>query len=449
MDGADHLERERLGERVRVARQQDLERVGQGIHAGRGRRRGRQADGQRRVQHRPAWQHGRMPDVVLAPRGLVGDDAVGVGLGAGPGGRRDRDDGRTREQVVAVVAERQDLPAVRGVERHDLGGIHRRAATDRDDDGLVEPERRQRRPSHGRPSLVPGFGSIPSNTRVATSRAASGLHDVVDDAGSHDPRIRHDERPGRTHLADERRAGPRPTRHRSARGPAGAARAADRRKAIAQDTASTTSRPVSRRTVSQRRQPDGVEPALGRGAIRVVEDPDLVEVAGVGVLDGRGRRPALAAERRTRRAVGGRSAGSRASASARPRRVRRRPGRGRARTGRGRTGRSRAGARPVAISSAMPSPPAGIALKPHVPQPVVMRKPSTPVAPMIGLKSAEMSQMPAHGRRIRICAQERQQPRDLVRVRAGGRRTTTAASTTAALSNSAPMSIWPRSVCDT
>ena len=46
--------------------------------------------------------------------------------------------------------------------------------------------------------------------------------------------------------------------------------------------------------------------------------------------------------------------------------------------------------------------PAGIALKPQVPQPVVIRNPSTPVSPMIGLKSAEISQSPAHVRRIRI-----------------------------------------------
>ena len=51
----------------------------------------------------------------------------------------------------------------------------------------------------------------------------------------------------------------------------------------------------------------------------------------------------------------------------------------------------------------MPSPPAGIALKPHVPQPVVTKKPSTGLALMIGLKSTEMSQMPAHCRRMRSC----------------------------------------------
>ena len=52
----------------------------------------------------------------------------------------------------------------------------------------------------------------------------------------------------------------------------------------------------------------------------------------------------------------------------------------------------------MAINSAIASPPAGMALKPQVPQPVVTRNPSTPVAPMIGEKSAEMSQIPDIGR---------------------------------------------------
>ena len=77
-----------------------------------------------------------------------------------------------------------------------------------------------------------------------------------------------------------------------------------------------------------------------------------------------------------------------------------------------------AGVRPVAISSAIASPPAGMALKPHVPQPVVTRKPSTPVAPMIGEKSTEMSQMPAHVRRIRRSRRNGRSRRDLVGVAA-------------------------------
>ncbi len=42
------------------------------------------------------------------------------------------------------------------------------------------------------------------------------------------------------------------------------------------------------------------------------------------------------------------------------------------------------GVSPVAISSAIASPPAGIALNPQVPHPVVIKKPSTSVFPMMG-----------------------------------------------------------------
>ena len=42
------------------------------------------------------------------------------------------------------------------------------------------------------------------------------------------------------------------------------------------------------------------------------------------------------------------------------------------------------GVTPVAMRSAMHSPPAGMALNPYVPHPVVTRNPSIPVSPMIG-----------------------------------------------------------------
>jgi hypothetical protein len=57
-----------------------------------------------------------MADVRLAPGDLVGDDAVGVRLGARAGGRRDRDHGEAGEQVVAVVAEAEKVAAIDGVE---------------------------------------------------------------------------------------------------------------------------------------------------------------------------------------------------------------------------------------------------------------------------------------------------------------------------------------------
>ena len=78
-----------------------------------------------------------------------------------------------------------------------------------------------------------------------------------------------------------------------------------------------------------------------------------------------------------------------------------RPSSPRGRSGRGRTARSARASVPVAISSASCSPAAGMALKPHVPQPVESRKPSTPVKPMMGEKSIDTSQMPAHCRRTR------------------------------------------------
>ena len=40
-----------------------------------------------------------------------------------------------RPDIVAVVAEGKHRPAVGGVERDDLGRVHRGAATDRHDDG--------------------------------------------------------------------------------------------------------------------------------------------------------------------------------------------------------------------------------------------------------------------------------------------------------------------------
>src|SRR5439155_5391588 len=142
-------------------------------------------------------------------------------------------------------------------------------------------------------------------------------------------------------------------------------------------------------------------PPLCRHSVGVLEDPDLVEVAVVGLGQPGGGRPPLAAEdvlvQRPSAAAGAiedvhqRVPADAWSASAWSRRKRSSA-----------NGAISSGARPVAICSAIASPPAGIALKPQVPQPVVIRNPSTPVSPMIGLKSAEMSHSPAQLRRIRI-----------------------------------------------
>ena len=107
-----------------------------------------------------------------------------------------------------------------------------------------------------------------------------------------------------------------------------------------------------------------------------------------------------------------------------------------------------AGVRPVAMSSAICSPPAGIALKPHVPHPVVMRKPSTPVSPMIGEKSADTSHNPVHCRRMRRLRRNGSISASLVDTLCRFWKLVCVAYDGCA-SNSAPMSICPRAVCDT
>ena len=76
------------------------------------------------------------------------------------------------------------------------------------------------------------------------------------------------------------------------------------------------------------------------------------------------------------------------------------------------------GGRPVAISSAIPSPPAGIALKPHVPQPVVTQEAVDAGGAhdrrVVGRDVADPGPRPQDAQ----VAQERQQPGDLVRVAA-------------------------------
>src|SRR6185312_7624280 len=143
-----------------------------------------------------------------------------------------------------------------------------------------------------------------------------------------------------------------------------------------------------------------MEPALGRDPVRVLEHPHLVEVARVVAFDPVGRRAPLAT-------IGELLDGPPSAMGAPEPEHQRVPVEPWSARTWSRANRSRAngamsdGVRPVAMSSAMASPAAGMALKPHVPQPVVTRKPGTPVSPMIGEKSAEMSQIPAHVRRIR------------------------------------------------
>src|SRR4029079_12787432 len=141
-----------------------------------------------------------------------------------------------------------------------------------------------------------------------------------------------------------------------------------------------------------------VEPALGRRADRVLEHPDLIEVTGLPIGDGGACIPPLATDREPLE----RPAPAAWAVQPQHQRVPAEPWSAIAWSRSNRSSEKawiRSGVPPVAISSAIASPPAGIALKPHVPQPVVMTKPSTPVKPMIGEKSTQMCQVPAHRRR--------------------------------------------------
>ena len=180
---------------------------------------------------------------------------------------------------------------------------------------------------------------------------------------------------------------------------------------------------MSRRRVAPDRQPapaaGGVEPALGRHAVRVLEDPDLVEVALVRVRDPVRDGPSLAAEDE----LVERTAAAARAVERVHQRVPAEPWSARTWSRRKRSsanGAISSGGRPVAISSAIPSPPAGIALKPHVPQPVVTRKPSTRGrAHDRAVVDGDVAQ-PGPRPQDPHVTQERQQQRDLVGVAAQG-----------------------------
>ena len=70
-----------------------LEAVGEGVHAGAGGDRRRQADGQLGVEDHLRRHHPRMEDDLLGAGREVGDDPGAADLGAGAGGGRHRDHG--------------------------------------------------------------------------------------------------------------------------------------------------------------------------------------------------------------------------------------------------------------------------------------------------------------------------------------------------------------------
>ena len=153
-----------LGERVRVRRQERLERMGHRVDAGGRRDDRRQPDGQARIEDRRLRQQAGMADVALASGRLVRDHAEAVGLGPGPRGRRDRDEGPAGRQVRAVVLEVPDRHRIHRQQVQRLGGIHRRTAADRDDDRAVQPEVAQ-----GRGAALDG-GRRPGSVRRPRTR---------------------------------------------------------------------------------------------------------------------------------------------------------------------------------------------------------------------------------------------------------------------------------------
>ena len=336
-DGPDDAERHRLGERVRVARQERFERVGHGVDPGRGGRGRRQADGQRRVEDRRDREQRRVADVVLAPGVLVGDDRRSeLRLGAGPGRRRHRDDRADPASGPAPSYSSSQTGRVVGGAEVDAPWPRPSTSRHRPATTTVPSSPKSRQAAAPRSTVDGSPGSARPRRTARSSRpaAARTLEDAVDDA-------RPDGRPGRSR---RRRA-----RHRPLATTSGSRSMAPTPKqdAIAQDD---LERPVGQaaslsdlqhrigRGVAPDRQPapaaERVEPALGRRAVGVLEDPDLVEVALVGVGDPVRDGAALAAERElVDRTAAAARAGRASSISGSPPSPGR-PGRGRAGSGR-------------------------------------------------------------------------------------------------------------------
>ena len=143
------------------------------VDAGRGGRAGRQPDRQLGVQHRCDRQDARVADVRLPPGGLVGDHAVGVRLGARAGGRRHGDERQSGRQPRFVVAEGQDVALVRGRGARPpwrCPSTSRRRPGRRSCRGC---RTRRARRSRARPTRSPGFGSTPSKMPTSIPPASS------------------------------------------------------------------------------------------------------------------------------------------------------------------------------------------------------------------------------------------------------------------------------------
>ena len=296
-DRPDDAERHRLGERVRVGRQERLERMGHRVDPGRRRGGRRQADGQGRIEDRRHGQQRRMADVALAAGRLVGDDRERVRLGAGAGRRRDGDDGPAGRQVGAVVLQVPDGP-----------GRSRRAGRAPWPCPSTSRRRPARRPCPSSPKArsasaprstveAPGFGSTSAKTAGLEAGCGEHAEDAVDDARPADARVGHHEHPRATgrgdHLGES------------------LDRADPEQDPVAQDdlelaVGQRASPRRSRRPCRSRCRGGPSASAGSRTAwnhrsvvapVGVLEDPDLVEVALVGVGD-RVRRPRGARHRR-------------------------------------------------------------------------------------------------------------------------------------------------------
>ena len=374
-----------------------------------------------------------MADVVLAADLLVGDDRERVRLRARPGGRRDRDDRPAGRQVRAVV-----LRAPRQAARSRRTASIALAASIAEPPPIatttviVEPERarsaaaprstvaprrgsaRPRRsstvdaaagPRRSTRSATPAAttpGSVTMNAREPPAAAtSSGSRAIAPDPEPHAVAQRRSRSAGRP--AAVIAAGPRGPGRRSCRGGPSA-------------SAGSRTRGTSARS-SRRRGSRRSRPRRSRASSASVIESGTSRRSPPNVNSSSGRRPQR-----------GQSSQSISASPPSPGR----PGRGRARTGRARTARSAPACRPVAMSSAIASPPAGIALKPHVPQPVVTRK---PVDAGLAHDRREVDRDVADpGPRAQDpqVAQERQEPGDLVASSRAAPRTTTGASTTAA-----------------
>ncbi len=117
-----------MRERVVVLCHQRLERMGERVHAGGGRRARRQAHGKRRIEDDRLRRDARMADVELSMRLVVFDHAEGVRLRPGACGGRNRDDRQPGIGQLVSIIEPGNRDVVGSRQGYALGAIERGAA---------------------------------------------------------------------------------------------------------------------------------------------------------------------------------------------------------------------------------------------------------------------------------------------------------------------------------